>query len=112
MIYTDGRRMDIERSIEFLLQQEVKAEVQLQSIRDLVRDGMKLVITHQTETNRRLDALIDAQLRSEERISRLAEAQLITEQKVARLADAQETTERKLQALIDSLKQPKDGKPN
>lgn len=112
MIYTDGRRMDLDCSIEFLLQQQVKTEVQLQAIRDLVQGGMKLVIPYQAETNRRLDALIDAQLRSEERISRLAEAQLITGQKVARLADTQETTELKLQALIDSLKQPKNGNPN
>jgi hypothetical protein len=88
--------MDIERAVEFMVQQQARTEVQLQAIKDLLQGGIKLVTSYQGETNRRLDALLDGQLRSEEKIAKLADAQL-------KLATAQEATERRLQALIESL---------
>ncbi len=89
--------MDMERSIEFLVENAARHEAQLQGIRNLIEGGMKMIVSFQSETNRRLDALIDASLHTEERLSRLA--------------DAQTRTEQKLQSLIDSLKNPPNGNP-
>jgi hypothetical protein len=90
--------MDLEPSIEFLIENAARHEVELQRMRELIEAGIKLVITSQSETNRRWDALLDAQLRTESQIARLAEAQTA-------LANAQAGTGQRLQKLIDSLDQ-------
>ncbi|HXP87692.1 MAG TPA: hypothetical protein VN841_23365 [Bryobacteraceae bacterium] len=87
--------MDMERSIEFLIESAARHEGQLQRIRDLIEGGIKLVVASYSELNRKTDALLDAQLR--------------TETSVARLAEAQRVTEEKLQGLIESLKNPRNG---
>ena len=87
--------MDLERSLESLIENAARQDAQLQGIRNLIEGGMKLVVASQAETNRKLDALLDAQLR--------------TETKLAQLAETQESTGKKLETLIDSLSRPRDG---
>jgi hypothetical protein len=87
--------MDIERSMQLLIENAARHEAQLQGIRSLIEGGMRLVVSSQTDTNRKIDALVDAQLR--------------TETAIARLGDAQTRTEEKLQSLIESLKNPRNG---
>ena len=87
--------MDVEKALGFLVENAAKHESQLQRIRDLIEGGIKLVVTYQSDTNRKFDALLDAQLR--------------TETGLARLAEAQAATEAKLQSLIDSLQLPRNG---
>jgi hypothetical protein len=122
--------MDLEKAIEFLVESQANHEAhlqgidaQLKAIRSVIQGGLKVVTKYRTETNRRFDALLDAQIRTEEHLARLAsgqaqmangqsqfaDAQARTEEKLARLADAQGRTEQELRALIDSLKHPKNG---
>jgi len=91
--------MEIDKAVEFLLQSQARQESQLQSIRNLIESGIKLVITYQNDTNHRLNALLDAQIRTEEKMGRL-------EDRMSDLAEAQKKTEQKLQVLIDSFKKP------
>ena len=80
------------RAMTFLVESAAKHEVQLQRMRDVIERGMRIIVTFQTESSRKLDALIDAQLRPEE--------------KLAQLANAQAGTEQKLQGLLDFFKKP------
>jgi len=102
--------MDLDKAIEFLVESQAKHEAhlqgidsQLKAIRKVISGGLKLVVKGQTDTNRKFEALLDAQLRTEASIARLAEAQ-------ARTADAQSRTEQELRSLLDSLKHPKNGR--
>ena len=108
--------MDVEKTMEFLLEGQARHESQIQVIRNLLEDWMKLVVSYQTKTDETLSALMNAQLRTEASLERLAAAQASTDLKLdrlavnlARLADAQAITELKLQTFLDSMKSPKNG---
>jgi hypothetical protein len=108
--------MDVEKTMEFILESQAKHESEIQAIRTLLKGGIKLLNSYQTKTNEKLAALIDAQLRAEVRLDRtdaqiakLADAQAMTDLKLNRVADLQATTELKLQIFLDSLKNPKNG---
>jgi len=102
--------------MEFLLEGQARHESQIQVIRNLLEDWMKLVVSYQTKadenqtkTDEKLAALMDAQLRTEGHLGRLTEAQAVTERKLTELAEAQKTTELKLQSFLDSMKNPRNG---
>jgi hypothetical protein len=102
--------MDVEKTMEFLLETAVRHDTQIQTIRNLLEGGIKLVNTYQTETNRRFDALLDAQLRTESMTSSfqseakrkfdaLVDAQLRAE---SMTSSFQSETNRKFDALVDA----------
>lgn len=84
--------MDIERTIEFLVEQAAKHDARFSQIEELLLRGAKMLVSTQ-EANRDADR----------RVSALVDAQLRTEQQLSELAAAQKTTELKLQALLDSF---------
>src|SRR5207302_9173660 len=104
------------KTMEFLLEGQARHESQIQVIRNLLEDWMKLVVSYQTKTNEKqaaldekLAALMDAQLRTEAQLER-TDAQLArTDAQLAQLAEAQKITELKLQTFLDSMKSPKNG---
>lgn len=88
--------MDIERTIEFILRSQAKAEApvnatekrldrRLDAITKLLQQGMRMLV--RTDTN----------------LAELAEAQ-------KRLAEAQKATDRSLKAFIDSLRNSGNGR--
>jgi hypothetical protein len=94
--------MDVERTIEFILQQQAKAEAratladakaerQMTAIRKLIQTGMRMIVK-----NEELIKATQAELRE------LAGAQ-------KDLAAAQKITETKLQGLIDALRRGRNG---
>ena len=90
--------MDVERTIEFILEQQAKHEARLgkaddemAAIRKLIQEGMRLLVSNQ-EANRETD----------KRISALVTAQQESEQKIRTLAEAQTSTEKSLKAFLDS----------
>ena len=101
--------MDVEGTIQFILEAQAQAEARmgvvdrrmdvidsrLDSITKLIRQGMRMLVTFQTETTSKFDALVDAQLR--------------TDVKLAELAEAQKVTELKLQLLFDTLRKNRNG---
>ena len=101
--------MDVEKTMAFLLEGQARHESQIQSIRNLLEGGVKLLNSYQTKTNETLAILMDAQLRTEASLERLSVAQATTDLKLNRLADLQAITELKLQIFLDSLKNPKNG---
>jgi len=94
--------MDVEKTMEFLLEGQARHESQIQVIRNLLEDWMKLVVSYQTKTDETLSALMNAQLRTEAQLER-------TDAQLAQLAEAQKTTELKLQSFLDSMKNPRNG---
>jgi hypothetical protein len=94
--------MDVERTIEFILQQQARAEVrqaqaearaerQMAAIRKLIQTGMRMIV------------------RNEELIKEVAAAQKATEAELRALAAAQKITDTKLQGLIESLRRGRSG---
>lgn len=70
----------------------------IKEIEQLLVRGAKMLVSNQEanrDTDRRISALVDAQLK--------------TEQKLGELAEAQKTTEQKLQNLLDSLGKSSNG---
>ena len=108
--------MDVERTIEFILQQQAKAEVraerhearmerlearaalaeakaerQMTAIRKLIQTGMRMIV------------------KNEELIKEVAAAQKATEAELRELAAAQKITDTKLQGLIETLRRSRNG---
>jgi len=94
--------MDVEKTMEFLLEGQARHDAQIQVIRNLLEDWMKLVVSYQIKTDEKLAALMDAQLRTEAQLER-------TDAQLARLAEAQAITEQKLQTFLDSMKNARNG---
>jgi len=104
--------MNVERTIEFILEAQAKSEVRMAAherrmdaldrrmngVTKLIQQGTRLLVSFQKETDRKIDALIDGQLRAD---ARFEEAQRRTDAALKGLAEAQKITEQKLQRLID-----------
>ena len=97
--------MNVEKTIEFILQQQArteqwqaKTEGQLAAIRKLVQTGMKMLV----QQGEQIKQLTAAQ-------KELAGAQKETAAELAALARSQRVTETKLQSLIDSLRRGRNG---
>jgi hypothetical protein len=84
--------MDVEKTMEFILRQQAKAEGQMAAIRKLIRTGMRMIVEN------------------EESIKELAAAQRVTETKLQDLATAQKVTEIKLKGLIDAWRRGGNGR--
>ena len=91
--------MDVERTIEFILQSQAKAEIRMDKT-DKRIDG----ITKTLQQGMRMLVKTDA------RLAELAQAQKLTDARLAELAQAQTATERSLKAFIDSLRHGRNGR--
>ena len=67
-------------------------------------EGMQELRAAQTNSERKLAALADAQIRTEDAMANLSE-------KMAELASQQTHTDRRLDALIDIVREEREGKP-
>jgi hypothetical protein len=83
--------MDVERTIEFILQMQAKSEVRMdkfdkrmEAIRKLVQTGMKMLV----KIDQNLLALTEAQRKTDQSVLALAEAQRKTDRKFDRLMDS------------------------
>ncbi len=95
--------MDVEKTIEFILEQQAQAAVfqteaavfqaktekRFDAISKLLQNGMQMLVDYQRETNTKINSLVDAQLRNEEGIRQLREAQQKTDDRFGRWLDAQ-----------------------
>jgi hypothetical protein len=97
--------MDVERTIEFILEQQAKTEVQMGAIRNLVERGMELVLS-----------IGAAQREADLKITQLAAAQLIAEEKHQAseerhrvLEERHQALEEKFQAFLDWLRHGRNG---
>jgi hypothetical protein len=91
--------MEVQKTREFILQQQAKAEGQMAAIRKLIQTGMRMIVKN--------EELIQ---KNEESIKELAAAQKVTEVKLKELAAAQKVTETKLQGLIDAWRRGGNGR--
>ncbi|MBZ5725808.1 MAG: hypothetical protein LAP87_12515 [Acidobacteriia bacterium] len=113
--------MDVERTIEFILQSQAKAEARaaamdartaatdariaasearfnkrMDGINKLIKHGMRMIETSRAEWDRKFNALVDAQMRTEEQLRQLAAAQKVTD--------------KKFQAFLDSMRKGRNGR--
>lgn len=91
--------MDVERTMEFILQRQAKAETEMAAMRKIVLTGMRMLVK-QGENINRLTA---------------AHKELASEMKdltseVRELAKMQRATESKFQGFIDSLRRGSNGR--
>jgi hypothetical protein len=70
--------MDVEKTIHAILQAQLRSErradrfdKQLHVTADLVKKGIKIVVDMRKETNFKLNALMDAQIRTDAKLDRL-----------------------------------------
>jgi len=90
--------VDVEKTIEFILEHQAKTDTQLEAIRKLIRVGMRMIVR-----------IGQAQERTDQQIAKLTDSQARTDVKMAELADAQKVTEQKFQALLDTLRENRNG---
>ena len=116
--------MNTERTIEFILNTQAKAErrmdktdMRLDGISKLLQQGMRMLVKTDAalaEFQKRTDAtfteLAQAQKRTDTKLAELAQAQKRTDTKLAELAQAHKATERSLKAFIDSLRHGRNGR--
>ena len=118
--------VDVERTIEFILKSQARAEIRMDKmegrlggISKLLQQGMRML----AKTDTTLAELAQAQKRTNARVSELAEhtdarfaevaqAQKRTDVALAELAQAQKATEKSLKAFIDSLRHGRNGRTN
>src|SRR5262249_31591537 len=109
--------VDIERTIEFILETQAKAEVRvdamekridrrMDAITKLLQQGMRMLV----KTDTKLAAIADAQRRTDIRLAELAKTQKDLTAAQKDLAAAQKATDRSLKAFIDSLRQGRNGR--
>ena len=91
--------MEVQKTREFILQQQAKAEGQMAAIRKLIQTGMRMIVKN--------EELIK---KNQESIKELAVAQKVTESKLQDLAAAQKVTEVKLKSLIDAWRRGGNGR--
>jgi DNA repair exonuclease SbcCD ATPase subunit len=99
----------------FTLEQSFQMLVQLAQSADERMDQHLAWINQlgeaQANTESKLAALTDAQIRTDEALSRLADSQARLADSQARLAESQVHTDQRLDALIDIVREWRNGKP-
>ena len=98
--------MNVEKTIEFTLNNQAKAETQMASMRKIIVTGMKMVVK-QGENIEKLGEKVDKLGETVDKLS--GEVSKLTAD-VRELARAQRTTETKLQSFIDSLRRGGNGR--
>lgn len=94
--------MDVERTVEFILEAQAKAEVRMQrldsrldSVLKLVQQGMRILVAQQKRTD-------DLEKRSDARFARVDKA-------LEELAKSQKVTDQKLQAFLAGMRRGRNG---
>ena len=81
---------------------EKRLDKRMDAIAKLIQQGMRMLVTHKAETDRKINALVDAQMRGEARTERL-------DARMEELAAAQKDTQKTLKAFIASLQKGRNG---
>jgi len=108
--------MDVQKTIEFILEQQAqcaawrtdmtawrsemsavqaKTGKRLDAIAKLLKTGMKMLVDYQRETNGKINALVDAQMRNEEGFRQLRED-------MVQLRESQQKTDEKFNRWLDA----------
>jgi hypothetical protein len=81
--------MNVERTMEFILNSQAKhaarmdvLDRRMDGVTKLLQQGMRLLVSSKKETDQKINALIDSQLRTDVALKELAEAQKVTEKKM------------------------------
>jgi hypothetical protein len=74
---------------------EKRLDKRMDAIAKLIQQGMRMLVTHKAETDRKINALVDAQMRTDVRMEELA--------------IAQKDTQKTLKAFIASLQKGRNG---
>ncbi len=112
-----SRAVDVERTIEFILDSQAKTEVRLTGITKLLQQGMRMLVKTDTtlaqlaEAQKRADArLVESQRRTDAKFGELAEAQKELAEEMKALAKAQRETERTLRSFIKGQRNGRNGR--
>ena len=114
-----GRHMDVERTIEFILEQQARNAVEherfergLKSLRMLVQVGMKMMVKLQEGQKQLQEGQKQLQKELRDGMREMHEESTATKAEVRALVRAQQRTDGKLDRLIDAmLRQQTNGRP-
>jgi predicted nucleic acid-binding Zn-ribbon protein len=84
---SEGRMEKSEARMEKSEARMDRIEKRLDGVTKILRQDMKILVKFQTETNSKIDALVDGQLRLQDSVEKLERAQMTTEQKFQKLLD-------------------------
>ena len=108
--------MNVERTIEFILETQARADARIESITKLMQRGVRMLVRTDgrlaklsERTELKFSELAEAQKGLAKEQKELAKAQKRTEASIAELADAQRATERSLKAFLDGFRHPPNG---
>ncbi len=118
-----ARAVDVERTIEFILESQAKAEIRmdkidkrLDGISKLLLQGMRMLIRTDAQVGQLRKEFVRAQKATDARFAELAQSQkeiAQSQKEIAQshreLAQAQKATERSLKAFIDSMRHGRNG---
>ena len=94
--------MNVEKTMEFILQQQAKAEVQMAHMREQQARYEKQHAEQHAKTDRQIAAI--------QKLIQVGMKMIVKQgESLKELADAQKVTERKLQGLIDALRRSGNG---
>ena len=107
---------EMQKAIGFIINQQAQFAADVQKIQEAQAQTEQLLnrlaavtVKGFEDTNTKMNALVDAQIRTEEKINNLTDridgltdAQLRTDEKIANLIDAQIRTEDKINSLADA----------
>lgn len=109
--------VDIERTIEFILDSQAKTEVRMTGITGLLQPGMRMVVKAGTtlvqmaEAQKRADArLAGFQSRTDAKFAELADTQKDLIHEMKELAKAEKETERTLRAFLKGQRNGRNGR--
>ena len=109
--------MDIERTIQFILESQAKAEIRMDRWEARMERSDARVAAMEKRLDRRMDAItkllqqgMRTFVKNQSEIAELRKAQKRTDSKLAELAEAQKETQRTLKAFIASLRNGRNGR--
>ena len=102
--------MNVERTIEFLLDHAAKGEARFDrleanqaKLQNLLRHAIRWSLRRERSNRAEIRALAEAQRRTDHKVGALTEMQLRTDRKIEALVEGQLRTDRKFNRLIDAL---------
>jgi hypothetical protein len=105
----DLYRMDVDRTIEFILQQQAKAETEMAAMRQQQAKAEARQAQAEVKAERQMAAIRKLIQTGMRMIVKNEELVKVTQAELRELAAVQKVTETKLQGLIDALRRGRNG---
>src|SRR5438552_15240088 len=104
-----SRPMDIERTIQFILEIQARSETRIEKSELRIEKSELRAAAMEKRLDKRMDSITKLLQQGMRMLVKSAEAQKRTDLRLAELAAAQRATDRSLKAFIDSMRHGRNG---